>query len=204
MMAVAGAWRALKPIAFIAAVLPLLGLMAALLQMGGTSLGPNPVRELLHATGKESLNWLLITLLISPIREISGQWQWLTIRRMLGLWAFFYALLHLAVYVILELELDWSELTQEIIRRPFILVGLASFLALLPLAATSTQRMMRRLKKRWQQLHYLIYPATALAIWHYYWQVKADVLEPLVYASALVLLLSWRALQRTKAFGRLD
>lgn len=204
MIAVTGAWRALKPIAFFAALLPLLELIAALFQMGGASLGPNPVRELLHATGKESINWLLITLLISPIREISGQWQWLTIRRMVGLWAFFYALLHLAVYVILELELNWSELTQEIIRRPFILVGLASFLALLPLAATSTQRMMRRLKKRWQQLHYLIYPATALAIWHYYWQVKADVLEPLMYASALVLLLSWRALQRTQAFGRLD
>ena len=162
------------------------------------------MRELLHTSGKEALNWLLLTLMISPIREISGQWQWLSIRRMVGLWAFFYALLHFLVYAILELELDLSDLAQEIARRPFILVGLASLLTLIPLAATSTDRMMRRLKRRWQRLHYLIYPATALAIWHYYWQVKADVLQPLVYLAAFVLLLSWRWLHRAQPFSRYD
>lgn len=203
-MIVAGLWRALKPTAFAIALLPLLAMLAGLFNLAGASLGPNPVRELLHTSGKEALNWLLLTLMISPIREISGQWQWLSIRRMVGLWAFFYALLHFLVYAILELELDLSDLAQEIARRPFILVGLASLLTLIPLAATSTDRMMRRLKRRWQRLHYLIYPATALAIWHYYWQVKADVLQPLVYLAAFVLLLSWRWLHRAQPFSRYD
>lgn len=192
MMSVSGHWRLLKPVVFLAALLPLLGLLAGLFGLTGQSLGPNPVRELLHATGQYALNALMLTLLVSPLRDLSGQWQWLTVRRMLGLWAFTYALLHLAVYVVLELDLDFSDLAREISRRPFIIVGLASLLALLPLAITSTDRMMRKLKKRWQQLHYLIYPATLLAIWHFYWQVKADVLEPLIYGSALVLLLIWR------------
>ena len=138
----------------------------------------------------------MFTLLISPLRDLTGQWQWLSVRRMLGLWAFAYALLHFLVYTILELDLDARDLLQEIARRPFILVGLASLLSLLPLALTSTDRMMRRLKKRWQQIHYLIYPATALAIWHFYWQVKADVLEPLIYLCALILLLTWRIAHR--------
>lgn len=191
-MTAPGAWRALKPIVFLLAAWPLWGLLAGLFEIQNASLGPNPVRELLHATGSYALNALLLTLLIAPIRDLSGQWQWLIVRRMLGVWAFTYAALHLTVYAVLELELDASALLQEIIRRPFILVGMASLLALLPLAITSTDRLMRKLKKRWQQLHYLIYPATALAIWHFHWQVKADVLEPLVYWCALLLLLLWR------------
>jgi sulfoxide reductase heme-binding subunit YedZ len=191
-MAVSGPWRALKPLVFLLALAPLVSLLAALLGLGDRSLGPNPVRELLHATGEYALNALLLTLLVAPLRDLSGQWQWLTVRRLLGLWAFAYALLHATVYVVLELDLDFSDLAREISRRPFIIVGFLSLLALLPLAITSTDRMMRRLKKRWQHLHYLIYPAAALAIWHFYWQVKADVLEPLIYGSALILLLAWR------------
>ncbi len=191
-MAVSGLWRALKPLVLLLALAPLVSLLVAVLGLGDRSLGPNPVRELLHATGEYALNALLLTLLVAPLRDLSGQWQWLTVRRLLGLWAFAYALLHATVYVVLELDLDFSDLAREISRRPFIIVGFLSLLALLPLAITSTDRMMRRLKKRWQHLHYLIYPAAALAIWHFYWQVKADVLEPLIYGGALILLLAWR------------
>lgn len=195
-MSPAGSWRLLKPLVFISVIAPFLGLLAGLFGIAGQNLGPNPVRTLLHATGTYALNSLMFTLLVSPLRDLTGQWQWLIVRRMLGLTAFAYALLHFLVYAILELDLDARDLAQEIIRRPFIIVGLVSLLSLLPLALTSTDRMMRRLKKRWQQLHYLIYPATALAIWHFYWQVKADVIEPLLYLSALILLLAWRVAQR--------
>ena len=195
-MLLSGPWRLLGPLVFISAGLPLIWLVAGLFGIGGQTLGPNPVRELLHTTGTYALNSLMFTLLVSPLRDLTGQWQWLTVRRMLGLWAFTYALLHFLVYAILELDLDARDLLQEIARRPFIIVGLVSLLSLLPLALTSTNRMMRRLKKRWQQIHYLIYPATALAIWHFYWQVKADVIEPLLYLSALILLLAWRVTQR--------
>lgn len=195
-MLLSGPWRLLGPLVFISAGLPLIWLVAGLFGIGGQTLGPNPVRELLHTTGTYALNSLMFTLLVSPLRDLTGQWQWLTVRRMLGLWAFTYALLHFLVYAILELDLDARDLLQEIARRPFIIVGLVSLLSLLPLALTSTNRMMRRLKKRWQQIHYLIYPATALAIWHFYWQVKADVIEPLLYLSALILLLAWRVAQR--------
>lgn len=194
-MQLAGVWRGLKPLAFGAALLPLLLLVAGAIGVAGYSLGPNPVRELLHSTGKYALNLLMLTLMISPLRTLTGQPQWLGIRRLLGLWAFAYACLHLAIYIALELDFDFRDFGQELARRPFIMVGLASVLALLPLAVTSTDRMMRRLRKRWQQLHYLIYPATALAIWHFYWQVKADVQEPLVYLSVFALLLGWRAIQ---------
>lgn len=195
-MSPAGSWRLLKPLVFISVIAPFLGLLAGLFGIAGQTLGPNPVRTLLHATGTYALNSLMFTLLVSPLRDLTGQWQWLIVRRMLGLTAFAYALLHFLVYAILELDLDARDLAQEIIRRPFIIVGIVSLLSLLPLALTSTDRMMRRLKKRWQQLHYLIYPATALAIWHFYWQVKADVIEPLLYLSALILLLAWRVAQR--------
>jgi sulfoxide reductase heme-binding subunit YedZ len=107
--------------------------------------------------------------------------------------AFSYALLHFLVYAVLELELQLGELGRELARRPYILVGTVALLALIPLAITSTDRMMRRLGRRWQRLHRLIYPITALGIWHYYWQVKADIREPLIYLGLLALLLAWRA-----------
>jgi sulfoxide reductase heme-binding subunit YedZ len=136
---------------------------------------------------------LLITLCATPLRELTGQTWWVRPRRLLGLMAFAYALLHFLVYAILELELQLGELGREIARRPYILVGTVALLALIPLAVTSTDRMMRRLGRRWQTLHRLIYPIAALGIWHYYWQVKADIREPLIYLGLLTLLLGWRA-----------
>jgi sulfoxide reductase heme-binding subunit YedZ len=183
----------IKPLVWLGALAPLGLIVAGIFDLAGQSLGPNPIREILHVTGKTSLNLLLITLCATPLRELTGQTWWVRPRRLLGLMAFSYALLHFLVYAVLELELQLGELGRELARRPYILVGTVALLALIPLAITSTDRMMRRLGRRWQRLHRLIYPITALGIWHYYWQVKADIREPLIYLGLLALLLAWRA-----------
>ena len=183
----------IKPLVWLGALAPLALIVVGIFELAGQSLGPNPIREILHVTGKTSLNLLLITLCATPLRELTGQTWWVRPRRLLGLMAFSYALLHFLVYAVLELELQLGELGQELARRPYILVGTVALLALIPLAITSTDRMMRRLGRRWQRLHRLIYPITALGIWHYYWQVKADIREPLIYLGLLALLLAWRA-----------
>ena len=198
------AWRPserwLKSLTFVSASVPLMLLIAGVLGIAGQTLGPNPIREMLHMTGKTSLNLLMITLMVSPLRETTGWIALLGIRRMLGLFSFAYALMHFLIYAVLELDLDFSDLAREIARRPFIIVGSVALLALIPLAITSTNRMMRKLGRRWQTLHQLIYPITILAVWHYYWQVKADIREPLIYAAALGALLGyriWRKRRRT-------
>ena len=183
----------IKPLVWLGALAPLALIVVGVFELAGQSLGPNPIREILHVTGKTSLNLLLITLCATPLRELTGQTWWVRPRRLLGLMAFSYALLHFLVYAVLELELQLGELGRELARRPYILVGTVALLALIPLAITSTDRMMRRLGRRWQRLHRLIYPITALGIWHYYWQVKADIREPLIYLGLLALLLAWRA-----------
>lgn len=194
--------RSLKPIVFVAALIPAALLIAGALGVANQSLGPNPIREMLHVTGKTALNLLMITLMVSPLRAVTG---WVAIqgtRRMLGLFSFAYALLHFLIYAMLELDLDFSDLAREIARRPFIIVGFVALLALIPLAVTSTNKMMRKLGRRWQTLHRLIYPITLLGVWHYYWQVKADIREPLIYAAALVILLGfrlWRARRSAQA-----
>ena len=181
-----------RALAFLLAAAPLLWLVAGVAGLPAADLGPNPVRELTHVTGKTALNLLLITLMVSPLRELTGIAAWLRLRRMMGLFAAFYAALHFAVYVVLELDLSVADLGRELAKRPYIWVGAAALLALVPLAVTSTDRMMRRLGRRWQSLHRLVYLVAILAVWHYWWQVKADIREPLLYASALALLLGWR------------
>lgn len=187
-----------RALAFLLAALPLAWLVAGIAGLPAADLGPNPVRELTHFTGKTALNLLGITLLISPLRSLSGDARWLRLRRMMGLWAFAYAAMHFTVYAVLELDLSWAELGKELVKRPYIWVGAAALLGLLPLAVTSTDRMMRRLGRRWQLLHRLVYAIAALAAWHYAWQVKADLREPLLYAAALAVLLGWR-LRRWRA-----
>lgn len=182
-----------RALAFLLAALPLAWLALGAAGIAGAGLGPNPVRELTHVTGKTALNLLLITLMVSPLRALTGDVRWLRLRRMMGLWAFTYAALHFTVYAVLELDLSLADLGRELAKRPYIWVGAAALLALIPLAVTSTDRMMRRLGRRWRTLHRLVYPIAVLGVWHYWWQVKADIREPLIYASALALLLGWRA-----------
>jgi sulfoxide reductase heme-binding subunit YedZ len=140
----------------------------------------------------------MLTLMASPLRTITGQMIWQRPRRLLGVAAFCYALLHFLIYAVLELDLDFSDLARELTRRPYIIIGTLALLGLIPLAATSTDRMMRKLGRRWQTLHRLVYPIAILAIWHYYWQVKADIREPLWYAAVLGVLLGWRVWSRAQ------
>jgi sulfoxide reductase heme-binding subunit YedZ len=183
---------------FALSAVPLVLLIAGAFELAGRSLGPNPIRELTHVTGKTALNMVLITLMVSPARALTGDPRWLRIRRMLGLWAFAYAALHLLIYIVLELDLDLRDLGRELAKRPFIWVGAAALVGLLPLAVTSTDRWMRRLGRRWQTLHWLVYPVAVLSVWHFWWQVKADIREPLLYASVLAALLAWRVWRRRR------
>ena len=134
----------------------------------------------------------LITLSVTPLQKISGQTWLLRFRRMLGLFAFFYALMHFLTWLILDQGLLLSAIAEDIFERPFITIGMLAFLLLLAMASTSTARMRRRLGARWRKLHYSVYLVGALGVWHYWWQVKKDISEPLVYAAILAVLLGYR------------
>lgn len=183
-----------KPLVFLAALLPAASLLAGALGVHGFALGANPISAILHGCGKWTLNFLLLTLSIRPLATLTGRNEWLRLRRMLGLFAFTYALLHFLVYLILDQSLDLHAVIADIAKRPYITIGFTALLMLVPLAATSTAAMMRRLGRRWQKLHRLVYVIAVLGVWHFYWGVKADVREPLIYAAVLALLfaLRWR------------
>jgi sulfoxide reductase heme-binding subunit YedZ len=184
-----------KPLVFLASLAPLLWLLCGAFGWLGASLGADPVKKLEHELGKTALNLLLITLLVTPVRQLTGFPHLARLRRMLGLFAAFYALLHFAAYLSLDLEFNFGTLFADIAKRPYITIGFTALLLLVPLAVTSTNKMMRRLGRRWQKLHRLIYVIAVLGVWHYYWQVKRDVREPLIYAGILALLLGYRWLR---------
>ncbi|WIH03453.1 protein-methionine-sulfoxide reductase heme-binding subunit MsrQ [Xanthomonas translucens pv. graminis] len=161
-------------------------------QSGSDALGADPVAEIEHRTGLWALRLLLLTLAITPLRQLSGQSVLLRFRRMLGLYAFFYACVHLGVYLGLDLRGYWAQIFEDIIKRPYITVGFIAWLLLIPLAITSTQGWMRRLKRNWGKLHKAIYAIGVLAVLHFWWLVKSDIREPLLYAAILALLLGWR------------
>jgi methionine sulfoxide reductase heme-binding subunit len=192
-----------KPVVFAACLTP-----AALLALGafgifGLSLGADPVNRLLHSCGKTALNLLLITLLVTPVRRLTGFTHLLRLRRMLGLFAFFYVVCHFFVYFVLDQVLDLHAVVQDVAKRPYITIGFTGLLLLIPLAITSTQKMMRRLGRRWQKLHQLIYVVAILGVWHYYWQVKRDVREPLLYIFMLSVLLGYRIVVRWQGRRRI-
>ena len=175
---------------FLAALVPLGAIVAA---AASGELGANPVEALLHHFGEWSLRLMLATLAITPLRRLTGWSQAVRLRRMLGLFAFFYAALHLATYVVLDRSLLVEEVIEDLTERPYIMVGFAAFVLLVPLAATSTNAMVRRLGGRhWRLLHRLAYFAAAAGVVHFWWLVKADVREPLIHAAILALLLALR------------
>lgn len=189
--------RGLKPAVFIFALVPLALLVWGLWQ---DTLGANPIEVLTRSLGEWALRFLLLTLLVSPLRRL-GWSQALRLRRMLGLLAFFYATLHLSSYVVLDQFFDWEEIWLDILERPFITVGMLAFLMLLALAVTSPKAMMRKLGRYWQKLHWLIYPLTVLAVLHFWWLADSKVQtdRPLIYTLLLGLLLAervWRSIQR--------
>lgn len=160
------------------------------------ALGPDPVAAIEHELGLWALRLLLLTLAITPLRQLSGQPLLLRFRRMLGLYAFAYASLHLAAYLVLDLRGWWTLVFEEIAKRPYITVGFAAWLLLVPLAITSTRGWMRRLGRNWGRLHRAVYAVAVLAVLHFWWVVKSDYREPLLYAAILALLLGWRAWKR--------
>jgi sulfoxide reductase heme-binding subunit YedZ len=188
-----------KPIVFIASLTPALLLLAGAFNLFGRELGPDPVARLLHSCGKTALNFLMLTLLVTPVRQLTGFSNLVRLRRMLGLFAFFYASTHFLIYLILDQELDLANVTKDITKRPYITIGFTALMLLIPLAVTSTNKMMRRLGRRWQKLHRLVYVIAVLGVWHYYWQVKRDVREPLLYVGFLVILFGWRLAWRWRA-----
>lgn len=155
-------------------------------------LGANPIEFITRSTGTWTLVGLMLTLSVTPLRRLSGHAGLIRYRRMLGLFTFFYVSLHFVTYIWLDQFFDPAAIVKDIIKRPFITVGFAAFVLLIPLAATSTHAMIRRLGRRWQQLHRLVYAISILGVVHYLWLVKKDLTEPLIYGAVLTLLLLMR------------
>lgn len=188
---------ALKAIVFVLSCLP----VARLLWLAGTDgLGANPTEALTRASGWWTIVFLCLVLAVTPLRRLTGWNRLAGLRRMLGLFCFFHALFHFATYVWFDQWFDVPAIVRDVIKRPFITVGFAAFLLLVPLALTSTQAMMRRLGRRWQLLHRLVYVVAPLAVLHYWWHKagKNDLSDPLLFACVLGLLLGFRLLVRLR------
>jgi sulfoxide reductase heme-binding subunit YedZ len=196
----AGQLNAIKTLVFLSALLPFLRLVLAAFN---DDLGANPVEFITRNTGDWTLYFLCITLAVTPMRRLT-QWQWLLrLRRMLGLFAFFYAVLHFTAFLWFEHFFDIAEMGKDVVKRPFITVGFLAFVLLIPLAATSTNGMVKRLgAKRWQALHRTIYLIAPLAILHFWWMRagKNDFAEPILFGiivlTLLLLRVYWRATQK--------
>jgi len=179
----------LKAIAFLICTIP----FGQLLYRACTNdLGANPINTITRFTGSWSLFILLATLAVTPLRRVTGWHELIKYRRMLGLFAFFYAALHFSTYMVLDLYFDFAAIAKDIFKRPYITVGFSALVLMIPLAVTSTSGMTRRLGKRWQQLHYLVYLIAILGVVHFYWLVKSDITRPAQYGLFLALLMGYR------------
>ena len=191
----------LRTAIFAAALVP-----AAALAYGffTNDLTANPIDYITDTTGYTAITLLMLSLTVTPLRRLSGRNELIKLRRMLGLLAFFYACLHFSTWLVLDWFFDFESMAADVVERPFITMGMATFLLLIPLAATSTAGMIRRLGRRWQQLHRLVYLAGLTAVIHFWWVVKADFREPRLFALALSILLGFRAwwMLRTRLSSR--
>ncbi len=185
--------RIVKPVVFVAALWPWVWL-AGRAALGG--LGVNPIEAATLETGRWTLRLLLLTLAVTPIRRLTGWHEIIRLRRMLGLFAFFYGATHAAIYVAVDQFFAWEFVLADIAKRPYITVGVAGFALLVPLAVTSTREWVRRLGPWWRRLHRLVYVSAACGVVHFYWKVKADTRDPLLYAAVLAGLLGLRVLSR--------
>ncbi|MCP5145679.1 MAG: sulfoxide reductase heme-binding subunit YedZ [Gammaproteobacteria bacterium] len=179
----------IKPVLHLACAVPALMLAYGLYK---GDLGFNPVETLTHQTGLWSLRLLLISLAMTPLRRMTARVEFIQQRRMFGLWAFFYACVHFTIYLLLDLSLDFSALWADIVKRPYITVGFIAFVLLLPLAFTSTLNARRRLGRKWNTLHKLVYAIGVTALLHFWWIQKADIREPLIYCLIFGALMLFR------------
>ncbi|WP_158968832.1 protein-methionine-sulfoxide reductase heme-binding subunit MsrQ [Paraglaciecola sp. L3A3] len=182
--------------------LALLPILLTYYQAINDKLGADPVEAILHFTGIGAFNLLLLSLLVSPMAKFTRQALLIRIRRLLGLYAFLYALCHFVSYIVFELQFEWSLLLSEIIKRPYITVGFLAFLILSVLTLTSTQFMQRKMGRKWQQLHNWVYLAGLLVALHFIWSVKSDMIEPLIYWTILLILLNLRRKKLLKYVNR--
>ncbi|MDH3631880.1 MAG: sulfoxide reductase heme-binding subunit YedZ [Gammaproteobacteria bacterium] len=178
-----------KPVVHLLCLVPFSALLWAAFNDG---LGANPVEKLTHETGDWTLRLLLITLSISPLRQWTGQAAFVRFRRILGLYTFFYGCCHFSIWFIADHSLDLAAMIEDIVERPYITLGFSALMLMLPLAITSNQAMIRRLGKKWKTLHQLVYLIISLGILHFVWLVKADYLEPTIYAIIALILLAHR------------
>ena len=186
-----------KPIVFLACLIPFLIIAGKAFGITG-ALGANPIEEVMDWLGNWGIRFVMIALAVTPLRKISG-WNWLLrFRRMLGLFAFFYVLMHFLTWFYLDQGMLWSAIVEDIAERPFITIGMTALALLTAMAITSTNGMRRRMGKRWNTLHKSVYVVGVLAVWHYWWQVKADFVEPLIYAIILAALLGYRFANRKR------
>ena len=193
--------KRLRILTFLICLIPFVLLLLKVLQ---NDLGPDPAKELALETGEWSIRFLLLALAMTPLRHLSGRMEFAQRRRMIGLFALFYASVHFLVWVIFLLGLRWGAILEEVVERPYITIGFASFLILIVLGATSPRVMVRKLGKNWRRLHRLVYVAGVLAIIHLVWIVRTDLSEALLYGAILAGLLVWRLVfARNKARGLL-
>ena len=181
--------KVVKWVVFVLALLPLAILLVGVFT---NTLGPDPADTLAAETGEWTFRFLLLSLAITPLRNIGGWPKVFPYRRTFGLFALFYASLHFLVYLVFLLQLRWSEIFEDIVERPYITVGFSAFVLLVVLGVTSTKRMMRKLGRRWKQLHKLVYVINILALIHLVWILRTDLAEAVIYASILLPLLAYR------------
>jgi sulfoxide reductase heme-binding subunit YedZ len=172
--------------------LSLLPILIIFYQIIFNQLGPEPVKEITHVTGNWTLRFIIITLAMTPLKKFTKLNFWITYRRMFGLFVFFYASAHMMTYVGIDYRFDWSSIGDDIVKKKFIFAGFLAWLLLVPLALTSSKRMIRLLRDKWKKLHKLIYIISLLGIIHYLWLVKVVTIEPLIYLIIIVILLTLR------------
>jgi len=188
----------IKPLWFLACLSPFLWLLLNAFEIIGPGLGADPIEAIQDFMGEWGLRMLLLTLTLTPLRQLAGR-AWISqLRRMTGLFALFYISLHFLNYLLLDQGLDWSFIVEDVIERPFITLGVIALLGLIPLGVTSTNGWRRRLGRNWNKLHRLVYPIAILGCWHFWWQVKQDIIEPAIYTGILIALLSIRLYVRYK------
>lgn len=183
----------LKTAIWLCCITPLVWLLWGLFT---DQLGANPLEVVIRHLGEWGLQLLLLTLCMTPLRDLTNEAWPIQLRRLIGLWSFAYLCLHFMTYLWVDQFFDWTEIGKDIIKRPFITVGMLAVIGLFPLAITSTRAMQRRLGRNWKRLHRLIYLIVPLGTLHFYWLVKADTLRPLIFALCVLLLLAYRLLRR--------
>jgi sulfoxide reductase heme-binding subunit YedZ len=181
--------KILKPGFFILSLIPLI---IILYRIFFNQLGPEPIKEITHHTGKWTLLFLIFTLSMTPLKKLTNLSIWISFRRMFGLFAFFYASLHLMTYVGLDYRFDLNSISKDVLTKKFIFIGFAAWLLMVPLAITSSKKMMNLLKHNWKKLHKLVYVISIFGVIHFIWLVKKDLTEPLIYLAIIISLLAFR------------